>query len=83
MIYKKNPAAPTAGNYINIENDIVPAILSGKIIEEYPDYYPYKSYPVLGVTIKLLYLHVVCSIGQDKLWIITEYLPDKKRKERI
>ena len=75
---------------IDIEKDIIPAILSGEIIEEYPNDYPYKSYLILGVTLSQVYLHVVCAIGEDVLWIITEYFPDinawekdfKTRKEQ-
>ncbi len=70
--------------------DIENCILSGEIIEEYPDDYPYCSYLILGLTIKNQFLHVVCGIGDNKLWIITAYFPslDKwepsfiKRKEQ-
>lgn len=70
--------------------DIENCILSGEIIEEYPDDYPYGSYLILGLTIKNQFLHVVCGIGDNKLWIITAYFPSldiwepdfKKRKEQ-
>ena len=66
---------------IDLENDIVAALLSGEIIEEYPNDYPYKSYLILGITIKKMHLHVVCSIGEDVLWIITEYFPNNDEWE--
>lgn len=66
---------------IDLEYDIIPALLSGEIIEEYPEDYPYKSYLILGVTTKHSYLHVVCAIGDDVLWIITEYFPNPSEWE--
>ena len=71
--------------------DIENCILSDdEIIEEYPDDYPYCSYLILGLTIENQFLHVVCGIGDNKLWIITAYFPSldkwetsfKKRKEQ-
>ena len=61
---------------IDISNDIIPAILSGEIIEEYPNDRPYKSYLILGTTADNRFLHIVCAIGEDILWIITEYFPN-------
>ena len=61
---------------IGISDDIIPAILSGEIIEEYPNDRPYKSYLILGTTADNRFLHIVCAIGEDILWIITEYFPN-------
>lgn len=61
---------------IDIVEDIVPAIMSGEIIETYPDDYPFISYLVLGVTLKQKAIHIVCAVGDDVLWIITAYFPD-------
>lgn len=47
------------------------AILEGEIIEEYPEDYPYPSCLILGNG-----LHVVASIGQGVLYLITAYRPD-------
>lgn len=55
------------------------AILSGKIIEEYPDDYPFESCLILGVALNLKILHVVAGIGNNKLWLITVYEPDRNR----
>ena len=57
--------------------EVKSALLSGKIIEEYPNDYPFPSCLVLGISLPGRYLHVVCGIGNDRLWIITVYRPDK------
>ena len=56
--------------------DIVNVLINGEIIEEYMDDYPYPSYLILGVTKNNKCCHVVCAIGEGKLWIITTYIPD-------
>ena len=69
--------------------EIKQAILSGEIIEEYPNDYPYPSCLILGKTSSERILHVVTGIGENKLWLITAYIPDptqwsddfKKRNE--
>lgn len=58
------------------QSEVLQAILSGCIIEEYPDDYPYPSCLVLGNG-----LHVVCGIGQGLVWIITAYIPDPEKWE--
>ena len=62
-------------------DDMVRAILSGEIIEQYPTDYPYPSCLVLGTTLNGSYLHVVCGIGNGLLWIITTYHPDSSKWE--
>lgn len=71
----------------NIEpQEVTDAIATGEIIENYPDDYPYPSFLLLGGD----KLHVVCGIGEGRLWIITAYRPSldkwendlKTRKER-
>ncbi len=52
---------------------VIQAILSGEIIEQYPDDYPYPSCLLLGGTPPL---HVVCGHGPDEVWMITAYYPD-------
>ena len=47
------------------------AIRNGRIIEDYPNDYPYPSCLILGEGI-----HVVAGIGEGKLWLITAYRPD-------
>lgn len=70
-------------------DDIIRCIMNGRILENYPEDYPYPSALVfeneLGKPI-----HVVAGIGEDLLWIITAYYPDlrhwndgyKTRRER-
>lgn len=61
--------------------DAIAAMSNGEIIEEYPKDYPYPSCLILGCTVNGKMLHVVCSIGKNKLWIITAYYPDSEKWE--
>lgn len=56
--------------------DIKHAILCGKIIEEYPNDYPHPSCLILGISIKEQYIHIVCGIADNELWLITAYYPN-------
>lgn len=56
--------------------DVKYALLCGKIIEEYPTDYPYPSCLILGMTVNNQYIHIVCGIAEDELWLITAYYPD-------
>lgn len=55
--------------------DVKAALMHGKIIEEYPHDYPYPSCLILGITLQNEYLHIVCGIGDNLLWLITAYRP--------
>ena len=55
---------------------VVQAIRSGEIIEQYPNDYPYPSCLHLGTTEAGEALHIVCGIGEGKVWLITAYHPD-------
>lgn len=55
--------------------DVKEEILSGKIIEEYPDDYPHPSCLILGITLNKQFLHIVCGIDENLLWLITAYKP--------
>ena len=61
--------------------DIEASIWNGVIIENYPDDYPFLSCLIMGKTMNNCILHIVCAIGDDKLWIITAYEPDLKEWE--
>lgn len=61
--------------------DIKVAIMNGEIIEQYPDDFPYPSCLVLGTIIDGRYLHVVCGVGNNQLWIITAYYPNPNKWE--
>ena len=55
---------------------VVQAFRSREIIEQYPDDYPYPSCLLLGTTEAGEALHIVCGIGEGKVWLITAYHPD-------
>jgi hypothetical protein len=59
-------------------SDVINCVRTGEIIETYDDDYPFPSVLILGKTSDNSYLHVVCTEGQDKLWMITVYYPDKE-----
>jgi hypothetical protein len=48
--------------------------MSGEIIEQYPDDYPYPSVLILGYSDGKP-LHVVTGVGGEKVWLITAYFP--------
>ena len=54
-----------------LRQEVKDAIITGEIIEEYPNDYPFPSCLMLGEN----RLHVVCGIGAGTLWIITAYRP--------
>ena len=56
--------------------DIRQAIQSGRIIEYRPDDYRCPSCLVLGINLSERWLHVVCGIHENSLWILTAYWPD-------
>jgi hypothetical protein len=57
-------------------DDVITAIKNGEIIEDYPDAYPFPACLILSI--KPYPLHVVCGMGNDKLFIITAYRPDEE-----
>jgi hypothetical protein len=54
--------------------DIKDAILNGEIIEQYPNDYPFPSCLINSENI-----HIVCSIGEGVLYIITAYRPSPEK----
>ena len=62
-------------------DDVKAAILSGEIIEEYPEDYPYPSCLLAGKNICGQFLHVVFGFGENELWLITAYKPSKEKWE--
>jgi len=56
--------------------DIKRTIEIGEIIEQYPDDYPFPSCLISGENI-----HIVCSIGNGRLYIITAYRPSLEKWE--
>jgi len=59
--------------------DVKQTLLNGKVIEQYPDDYPFPSCLVSGVAQDGRYLHVVCGIDAKELWIISSYHPDPEK----
>ena len=55
--------------------DVIEAIKSGEIIENYPDDYPYPSCLIFGRDKNAQALHVVCGTSETELWLITAYRP--------
>ena len=56
-------------------DDIETAILNGEIIAQYEDDKPYPSCLIFGCNENLKPLHVVVSVNDNMLWIITAYCP--------
>lgn len=61
--------------------DVLQAIQSGEIIEQYPDDYPYPSCLLLGLTAAGKPLHAVCGLGDGEAWMITAYSPNPNEWE--
>jgi len=70
-------------------DEVIQVLLHGQMIEHYEDDYPFPSCLIFSM-IETRPLHVVCSIGNGQLFIITAYEPDptewdmtftKRRKE--
>ena len=60
--------------------DIVNAIENGEIIEDYPEDYPFPSCLILGQTEDKV-IHIVASISEGMIYLITAYIPDPERWE--
>jgi hypothetical protein len=60
------------------ENDVFEAVLSGEIIQKYPEDKPFPSILVFGVTKENRPIHMVCAYNSSEnlLIIITVYQPD-------
>ena len=61
--------------------DIRSAIFNGEIIEDRPDDIPTPSCLILGANVKGRYLHVICGMLEDTVYIISAYYPDPDRWE--
>lgn len=60
-------------------DDVGNCIMSGEIIENYPNDYPYPSCLVFGYSINEKALHVVVASDMKMLYIVTAYYPDTKK----
>lgn len=60
-------------------DEVLEVLMHGVIIEQYPTDYPYPSCLMFAMVHGHRPIHVVCSVGAGKLFIITAYEPDKDR----
>jgi hypothetical protein len=56
--------------------DIEQCILSGEIIEDYPDDFPYPSCLIFGYTVNKKIIHVIVGTDESLLYVITAYYPN-------
>lgn len=61
--------------------DVISCILTGEIIEQYPDDYPHPSCLILGLSVNQRHLHVVVGSDLETLWIVTAYFPNPQKWE--
>ena len=61
--------------------DVRNAINNGCIIEDRPDDIPTPCCLVLGTNIRGRYLHVICGMLDEMVYIISVYYPDPNRWE--
>ena len=57
--------------------DVMNVVDHGEIIEQYPDDYPFPSCLILGFTVLNKFLHVVVSLNEGHIYLITAYYPSK------
>ncbi len=62
-------------------SDVMACIMSGEIIEQYPDDYPYPSCLILGLSLDDKFLHVVIGHHETELFLITAYFPSSDKWE--
>ena len=75
--HAKNRLAERDITIANVKN----AVQSGEIIKQYEHDKPFPSCLLLGKTEQGRYVHVVASIGDETLYIITAYYPDESEWE--
>ncbi len=62
-------------------DDIVNAISTGEIIKQYENDKPFPSCLILGCSVDNKYIHVVASLDDDFIYLITAYYPDTETWE--
>ena len=62
-------------------DDVMNAIDNGEIIEQYPDDFPFPSCLILGLSINDVYIHIVVSMNDNKIYLITAYVPNTDKWE--
>lgn len=63
------------------QKDIKNCIMTGEIIEQYPDDFPFPSCLIFGYTVNNKILHVVASDEGTLSRIITAYFPNTEKFE--
>lgn len=61
--------------------DVRNAIYDGEIIGDRPDDIPTPCCLILGTNVKGRYLHVICGMLDDMVYIISAYYPDPEKWE--
>ena len=61
--------------------DVCNSIQTGEIIEQYPNDYPFPSCLILGKS-KDRILHIVASIDEGIIYIVTAYIPSTDKWEQ-
>lgn len=61
--------------------DVKHAVMTGEIIEDYPNDSPQPSCLLLGSSVNGKPIHIVVGVGEGCLWFITAYHPDKDNWE--
>ena len=61
--------------------DVRSAIYNGEIIEDRPDDIPTPSCLIVGANVKGRYLHVICGMLDEMVYIISAYYPDPNKWE--
>lgn len=59
--------------------DVKNCIMTGEVIEDYPDDYPHPSCLVFGYTLGKVILHVVVGNDSRQIYIITAYYPSTEK----
>ncbi|MBR1642155.1 MAG: DUF4258 domain-containing protein [Butyrivibrio sp.] len=63
------------------KDDVRNAIYNGEIIEERPDDIPTPCCLILGANVKCRFMHVICGVMDDMVYIISAYYPDPNKWE--
>lgn len=64
-----------------VDGEVYEAVLTGEIIEEYPEDRPYPSVLIYGKTKADRPIHIVCSLDEEESLaiVVTVYEPDPDR----
>jgi len=79
MVITQHSRKRFAERHIMIQ-DVCQAIQTGRIIEQYPDDFPFPSCLILGYS-EDRPIHVCASIQDNVMYVITAYIPDPAKWE--